>query len=134
MTDKELLELAAKAAGIYIEFDLDDTAYLSNDYFFHGVPVVTSRRRQLRITARPKPEFMDLIGSRITLEGWGGYRGGLDVTSFGDPPNRSMMSLPVAFKNSKPPFGSSVFCSSAGSSALVGIGAPASLKMAFFNS
>lgn len=32
MTDKELLELAAKAAGIYIEFDDDDTAYLGNDY------------------------------------------------------------------------------------------------------
>lgn len=40
---------------------IDDDAYLSNDYFFHGVPMVTSRRRQLRITARPKPEFSELV-------------------------------------------------------------------------
>jgi len=32
MTDKELLELAAKAAGIYIEFDSDGKSYIGNDY------------------------------------------------------------------------------------------------------
>jgi hypothetical protein len=32
MTDKEMLELAAKAAGIYIEFDSDGKSYIGNDY------------------------------------------------------------------------------------------------------
>ncbi len=32
MTDKELLKLAAKAAGIYIEFDSDGKSYIGNDY------------------------------------------------------------------------------------------------------
>jgi hypothetical protein len=35
--------------------------YLTNDYFPHGVPIVTSRRRQVRITGIPKSEMWDLF-------------------------------------------------------------------------
>ena len=36
-------------------------AYIISDYFLHGVPVVTSRRRQVRITARPTEQFERLL-------------------------------------------------------------------------
>ena len=39
----------------------DDSMYLSSDYFLHGVPVVTSRRRQVRVTGVPGPGFDQLI-------------------------------------------------------------------------
>jgi hypothetical protein len=39
----------------------DDPCYMFNDYFWHGVPVVDSRRRQIRITAKPDKGFYDLI-------------------------------------------------------------------------
>lgn len=35
--------------------------YLFNDYFYHGVPLTTSRRRQIRITARPLPALVQYI-------------------------------------------------------------------------
>jgi hypothetical protein len=40
---------------------VNDSIYLTNDYFAHGVPIVKSRRRQLRITGIPKPEMWDLF-------------------------------------------------------------------------
>jgi hypothetical protein len=40
---------------------VDDDIFITNDYFVHGVGVCTERRRQIRITARPKPELFDLI-------------------------------------------------------------------------
>jgi len=39
----------------------DETVYLCNDYFFHGVPVCTSRRRQIRVTGIPEKEMYDLF-------------------------------------------------------------------------
>jgi len=39
----------------------DDSIYLSSDYFLHGVPVVTSRRRQVRIMGVPGAGFDQLI-------------------------------------------------------------------------
>ena len=39
----------------------DDSVYLSSDYFLHGVPVVTSRRRQVRIMGVPGAGFDQLI-------------------------------------------------------------------------
>lgn len=39
----------------------NDHVYLTNDYFMHGVPIVTSRRRQVRVTGIPKPEMWDLF-------------------------------------------------------------------------
>jgi len=39
----------------------NDPVYLSSDYFLHGVPVCTSRRRQIRITGVPKPQLLDLV-------------------------------------------------------------------------
>lgn len=39
----------------------DDSIYLSSDYFLHGVPVVTSRRRQVRVMGVPGAEFDQLI-------------------------------------------------------------------------
>jgi len=40
---------------------IDDSAYLSSDYFLHGVPVVTGRRRQIRITGVPGEGFDKFI-------------------------------------------------------------------------
>ncbi len=39
----------------------DASAYIISDYFLHGVPVVKSRRRQVRITARPNEHFERLL-------------------------------------------------------------------------
>jgi hypothetical protein len=39
----------------------DDSMYLSSDYFLHGVPVVTSRRRQVRVMGVPGAGFDQLI-------------------------------------------------------------------------
>lgn len=39
----------------------DEPVYLANDYFLHGVPIVSSRRRQIRITGIPKLEMFDLF-------------------------------------------------------------------------
>jgi hypothetical protein len=38
-----------------------DKIYISSDYFLHGVPVVTSRRRQVRVMGVPGPGFEQLI-------------------------------------------------------------------------
>lgn len=40
---------------------IDDKIYLFNDFVFHGVPVVRSRRRQIRITAKPTAELEKFI-------------------------------------------------------------------------
>jgi hypothetical protein len=39
----------------------NDLVYLTNDYFLHGVPIVTSRRRQIRVTGIPNPKMWDLF-------------------------------------------------------------------------
>lgn len=39
----------------------NEPIYLTNDYFAHGVPIVKSRRRQVRITGIPKPEMWNLF-------------------------------------------------------------------------
>jgi len=39
----------------------NDSVYFTNDYFAHGVPIVKSRRRQLRVTGIPKPEMWELF-------------------------------------------------------------------------
>jgi hypothetical protein len=39
----------------------DEPVYITNDYFLHGVPVVESRRRQIRVMGIPKDEMWDLI-------------------------------------------------------------------------
>jgi len=39
----------------------NDCVYLTNDYFLHGVPIVNSRRRQIRVTGIPKDELWNLI-------------------------------------------------------------------------
>jgi hypothetical protein len=43
---------------------VNDPIYLTNDYFMHGVPIVKSRRRQLRVTGIPKPEMWDLFDQK----------------------------------------------------------------------
>lgn len=40
---------------------VDDKIYLFNDFVFHGVPVVESRRRQIRITAKPTEELEKFV-------------------------------------------------------------------------
>jgi len=42
-------------------YKVDDDIYLTNDYFLHGVPQVTSRRRQIRVSGIPKKEMYDLL-------------------------------------------------------------------------
>lgn len=39
----------------------DDSIYISSDYFLHGVPVVSSRRRQVRVMGVPGPGFDSLL-------------------------------------------------------------------------
>jgi hypothetical protein len=46
---------------------VNDSVYLTNDYFAHGVPIVKSRRRQLRITGIPKPEMWDLFSPETIM-------------------------------------------------------------------
>ena len=42
-------------------YKANDDAYLSNDYFMHGVGVCTSRRRQVRVAGIPTDELWNLI-------------------------------------------------------------------------
>jgi hypothetical protein len=42
-------------------YKADRQIYITNDYFLHGVPIVSSRRRQIRVIGIPKPEMWDLI-------------------------------------------------------------------------
>jgi hypothetical protein len=46
---------------------VDDDIYLFNDYFYHGVPLTSSRRRQIRITGRPTPELYEMIDQNLNL-------------------------------------------------------------------
>lgn len=52
---------------LYTPHYADDDAYITNDYFFHGVPICTSRRRQIRITGIPTPELVDLIDNTSAI-------------------------------------------------------------------
>ena len=45
----------------------NDPVYLTNDYFLHGVPIVTSRRRQIRVTGIPKDEMWNLIDKNTLM-------------------------------------------------------------------
>jgi hypothetical protein len=42
-------------------FTTVEPIYLFNDFVFHGVPLTTGIRRQIRITGRPTPELVKLI-------------------------------------------------------------------------
>jgi hypothetical protein len=42
-------------------FKVNDAVYLHSDYFLHGVPICSSRRRQIRITGIPSSKLNDLI-------------------------------------------------------------------------
>lgn len=46
----------------------DDMVYLTNDYFLHGVGICTTRRRQIRITGIPTPEFWDMIDKSTIID------------------------------------------------------------------
>ena len=46
----------------------DEQVYLCNDYFFHGVPVCSSRRRQIRVTGIPKDSLWDLIDQKTVVD------------------------------------------------------------------
>ena len=47
--------------GVKTPYKSDDQVYLTNDYFLHGVPLMETRRRQIRIMGKPKPELWNLI-------------------------------------------------------------------------
>lgn len=46
----------------------DESVYLTNDYFLHGVPQVTSRRRQIRVSGIPKPEMWNLLNENSIVD------------------------------------------------------------------
>ena len=47
----------------------NDPVYMCSDYFVHGVPICTSRRRQIRITAMPDEGFDNLVdhGTKVVV-------------------------------------------------------------------
>lgn len=48
----------SNAPGLEKEYNtVNYPVYLFNDFFYHGVPLTTSRRRQIRVTGRPTPEL-----------------------------------------------------------------------------
>lgn len=49
-------------------YQANDLVYLTNDYFMHAVPVMKSRRRQLRITGVPTPELWDMIDKSTVVD------------------------------------------------------------------
>lgn len=49
-------------------YQANDPVYLTNDYFMHAVPVMTSRRRQLRITGVPTPELWDMVDHSTRID------------------------------------------------------------------
>jgi hypothetical protein len=49
-------------------FKTNEDVYLTNDYFLHGVPLCSSRRRQIRITAKPRKEFLDIIDQSSIID------------------------------------------------------------------
>jgi hypothetical protein len=49
-------------------YKVDDDIYLTNDYFLHGVPQVTSRRRQIRVSGIPKKEMYDLLDKASIID------------------------------------------------------------------
>ena len=55
-------------------FKTDESVYLTNDYFFHGVPVVTSRRRQIRVLGVPTPELWDLMDHNNKIDIGSNYK------------------------------------------------------------
>ena len=42
-------------------YKVNDAVYMFNDYFFHGVPMTSSRRRQIRVTGKPTDMLMQHI-------------------------------------------------------------------------
>ena len=52
----------------------DAPVYIISDYFLHGVPVVSSRRRQVRITARPNEHFERLLNKDTCVTLADGYK------------------------------------------------------------
>lgn len=44
-------------------YKANDSVYMTSDYFLHGVPVTTSRRRQIRVTGIPTDALANLIDS-----------------------------------------------------------------------
>jgi hypothetical protein len=49
-------------------YQANDPVYLTNDYFMHAVPIMTSRRRQLRITGIPTPELWDMVDHSTRID------------------------------------------------------------------
>lgn len=70
-------------------YKADDSVYITNDYFFHGVPVVTSRRRQIRILGIPKPELWDLIDHTNKVDIGAEYQYVPNYSKWAKDPNNS---------------------------------------------
>jgi hypothetical protein len=49
-------------------YKTNDDIYLTNDYFLHGVPQVTSRRRQIRVSGIPKPELYKILDKQSIID------------------------------------------------------------------
>jgi len=49
-------------------YKAEEDVYLTNDYFLHGVPQVTSRRRQIRVSGIPKLEMKHLFDANSVID------------------------------------------------------------------
>lgn len=52
----------------YKMYTADDPCYLISDYFFHGVGITSSRRRQIRVCGKPTAELAQLIDANSTVK------------------------------------------------------------------
>lgn len=59
---------ALDGKDVFTPLTCDDDIYLTNDYFFHGVGICSSRRRQIRITGIPGPAFFSLFDKDTIIE------------------------------------------------------------------
>jgi hypothetical protein len=59
---------ALDGKGLSNSYKSDDLVYITNDYFYHGVPICTSRRRQIRITGIPDDRFSELVNKESVID------------------------------------------------------------------
>jgi hypothetical protein len=59
---------ALDGEAVHTPIKTNDDCYLTSDYFLHGVPVCTSRRRQIRITGIPNDQLAQYIDHNQKIE------------------------------------------------------------------
>lgn len=61
ITDGDVPMYYCVDSGLSNPYKVNDAVYMFNDYFFHGVPMTSSRRRQIRVTGRPTEQLMQFV-------------------------------------------------------------------------